>query len=170
MSAHASAGSMSVSELTVKSLGDKQMALSQYVGKVSLMVNTASMCGYTGQYKELQEIYLKYKDQGFVILGFPSNDFGKQEPGSDKDIKEFCDLKYRVTFPMFTKGAVTGPDKQEVYRVLTEGNPALKGEVKWNFEKFLINKKGEAVARFPSSVKPDDSQLVKKLEEELGKK
>lgn len=152
-------------DFKAKSLGGKDVGMSQYSGKVSLVVNTASLCGYTGQYKELQEIWAKYRDRGLVVLGFPSNDFGKQEPGADKDIKEFCDLKYRVSFPMFTKDAVSGKDKQPIYKFLTEeANPTLKGEVKWNFEKFLVNKKGQIVARYPSKIKPDDTEVIQKIE------
>ena len=158
-------------DLKTKTLGGKDVDLKQYAGKVGLIVNTASMCGYTGQYKELQDVWSKYREKGLVVLGFPSNDFGKQEPGTDKDIKEFCDLKYRVTFPMFTKGAVTGKEKQGVYKFLTEdGNPALKGEVKWNFEKFLVDKKGKIVARFPSDVMPDDKKVLDKIDALLKEK
>ncbi len=144
--------------LSAKDIDDKPVALSKYAGKVSLVVNTASECGYTPQYKGLEALYLKYKAKGFVVLGFPSNDFGAQEPGSNAEIKKFCELKFKVSFPMFSKDRVTGDDKQSVYKFLTEA-AAEKGEVKWNFEKFLINKKGEVVGRYKSGVTPDAAEL-----------
>ncbi|MGE0633505.1 MAG: glutathione peroxidase, partial [Pseudobdellovibrionaceae bacterium] len=138
-------------DLKVKTLMGEDADLNQYKGKVIMVVNVASKCGYTPQYKGLEQIYQDYKDKGFVVLGFPSNEFGGQEPGSPKEIKEFCALNFGVTFPLFQKGSVKGKDKQPVYKFLTEdGNKAIQGEVLWNFEKFLINKKGELVERYRS--------------------
>ena len=142
--------------------------LGAYRGKVVLVVNVASRCGFTRQYAGLQKLYDAHKDQGFVILGFPANDFGAQEPGSDAEIAEFCSTKYGVTFPMFSKITVKGPDKAPLYKALIEAaTPA--GEVAWNFEKFLIGRDGSVVGRFTSRVAPDDAQLVKAIEAELAK-
>jgi len=138
--------------------------LSKYAGKVTLVVNTASECGFTPQYKGLQELYTKYKDKGFVVLGFPSNDFGSQEPGSNTEIKKFCELKYKTTFPLFSKDVVKGPQKQPVYKFLTENAPE-KGEISWNFEKFLVDKKGNIVARFKSKIEPMSPEITSKIEE-----
>src|SRR5205823_1369228 len=129
--------------------------LKAYHGKVVLVVNTASQCGYTPQYKGLQAIHEKFQSKGVAVLGFPSNDFGAQEPGGDSEIKKFCELKYRVTFPLFHKNPVSGMQKQPVYQYLVEHSPQSDaGEVKWNFEKFLIGKNGQVVARFRSKVEP----------------
>lgn len=139
--------------------------LKELRGKVVLAANTASKCGYTPQYKELQALQVKYEKQGFTVLGFPSNDFLSQEPGTDAEIKSFCELNYGVTFPLYQKAPVKGEKKQPVYAFLTEKGPAdTQGEVKWNFEKFIINRKGEVVARFRSKVKPDDPKLIAALE------
>ncbi len=148
----------------------KPAKLSAYKGKVALIVNTASKCGYTGQYSELQALFDKYKGKGFVVLGFPSNDFGGQEPGSNKEIKAFCETNFNVKFPLFDKGPVTGRQKQPLYKFLTEDSgEAYKGEVGWNFEKFLVDKEGRVVGRYKSGVKPSDGDLVKKLEVTLAK-
>lgn len=152
----------------VKRIDGSKVDLADYGGKVVLVVNVASQCGYTGQYAGLQSLYEKYKDKGFVILGFPANDFGAQEPGSDTDIREFCSTKYGVTFPMFSKITVKGSGKAPLYAALTElADP--KGEVSWNFEKFLIGKDGAIVGRFKSGVAPDDAKLVQAVEAALGK-
>jgi glutathione peroxidase len=125
-------------ELKAENLDNKPISFSDYKGKVILVVNVASRCGFTPQYKDLQALYLEYKDQGLEILGFPSNDFAEQEPGNAEDIKKFCSLNYSVTFPLFKKGPVKGSDKQPVYKWLTEeANSSLNGGVHWNFEKFL---------------------------------
>ena len=137
--------------------------LSKYDGKVTLVVNTASLCGFTPQYKALEELYTKYKDRGFVVLGFPSNDFGSQEPGTNAEIKNFCERTFKVTFPMFAKDKVTGDAKQPVYKFLTE-HAQEKGEISWNFEKFLINKKGDVVGRFKSKVEPMSAELTGRIE------
>ncbi|NBQ52201.1 MAG: hypothetical protein EBU49_01285 [Proteobacteria bacterium] len=156
-------------ELSAESIDGTLVPLSKYKGNVALLVNTASRCGFTDQYKDLQAIYEKYKSKGFVVLGFPSNDFSMQEPGSNKEIKKFCDLNFRVKFPMFAKGKVLGPSKQPVYRFLTDGKN-FNGEISWNFEKFLINRKGEVVGRFDPAIKPLDSKVTNRIEEILSSK
>ncbi len=142
----------------------KPMALCQYSGKVLLVVNTASYCGYTGQYDGLEKLYARLKDKGLVVLGFPSNDFGEQEPGSEKEIADFCRLTYGVEFPMVgktvVKGAAANPFYQQLAK-LTSSQPA------WNFHKYLIDRTGKQVFAFPSSTKPDDSELLKKIDELL---
>jgi glutathione peroxidase len=153
---------------TMKSIDGEDVDLGSYEGKVVLVVNVASRCGATPQYNGLQDLYEKYKDKGFVVLGFPANDFGRQEPGSDAEIKEFCTTKYDVTFPMFSKITVKGADKPKLYQVLTEtADPA--GEIGWNFEKFLIGKDGTVVGRFKTRVSPDDPDLVAAIEAALAK-
>jgi glutathione peroxidase len=141
--------------------------LSQYKGKVALVVNTASECGYTPQYHELQQLYARYKDRGFVVLGFPSNDFGGQEPGSEADIQKFCSSKFGVSFPLFSKTKVLGETKDPVYQFLVASTGGK--DVGWNFEKFLISKDGLVVERFPSSVKPLSPSLTGAVEATLGK-
>lgn len=143
----------------------QKVPLSQYSGKVALVVNVASQCGFTPQYQGLESLYQKYKDRGFVILGFPSNDFGAQEPGSNSEIKTFCEKNYRITFPLFNKDKVTGAEKQPVYQFLTNfTTKGKKEEVQWNFEKFLVNQKGDVVGRFNSRVSPTDDSLQKQIE------
>jgi glutathione peroxidase len=140
-------------------------SVSKYQGKVALVVNTASKCGFTPQYKDLEALYEKYQARGFVVLGFPSNDFGAQEPGNDAEIKKFCELNYHVKFPLFPKQPVTGTAKQPVYKYLTEQTgEGLTGEVKWNFEKFLVGKDGKVIARYNSKVTPQDPQVIEKIE------
>lgn len=140
--------------------------MAPYKGKTLLIVNTASQCGYTSQYEGLEKTFAKYKAKGLVVLGFPSNDFGGQEPGSDQEIKAFCAKNYKVKFPMFSKSVVKGPQKQELFKFLTESAPT-KGEIKWNFEKFLVNGQGQVVGRFGSSVTPDSVELTRALETAL---
>ena len=153
---------------TMKTIDGKDVDLGTYQGKVVLIVNVASRCGATPQYSGLQALYEKYKDKGFVVLGFPANDFGAQEPGSDEQIKEFCSTKYAVSFPMFSKISVKGPEKATLYKVLTEtADPS--GEVGWNFEKFLIGKDGKIAGRFKTRVSPDDAELVSAIEAALAK-
>ncbi|MFH0736889.1 MAG: glutathione peroxidase [bacterium] len=158
-----------INDIKVKDTSGNEVALSSYNGKVLLIVNVASKCGYTKQYKGLQELYLKYKDKGFEILAFPCNDFGGQEPGTNKEIKEFCDINFNVTFKLFDKLKVLGSEKAPLYELLTNNNNTEKGDIKWNFEKFLISKTGEIIARYPSKVEPLSDELVKSLEEELKK-
>jgi glutathione peroxidase len=152
----------------MKTIDGSTVDLADYQGKVVLVVNVASRCGYTGQYAGMQKLYDDYKDRGFVILGFPANDFGAQEPGSDAQIAEFCSSKYGVTFPMFSKISVKGAGKAPLYAVLTESADP-QGEVSWNFEKFLIGKDGAVVGRFKSGVAPADDKLVAAIEAELAK-
>lgn len=144
----------------------------KFKGNVLLIVNTASQCGYTPQYADLQAVYDKYKAQGFQVLGFPANDFGAQEPGSDAEIKQFCSTKYHVTFPMFSKISVKGENKDSLYRYLTDEttNPKSGGEIKWNFTKFLVGKDGKVIARFESKIKPTDESVTKAVEAALGEK
>ena len=157
-------------DFAVTDVEGKPAKLSTYKGRVALIVNTASKCGYTGQYKDLQALYAKYRDKGFVVLGFPSNDFGGQEPCTNKEIKTFCETNFNVKFPLFDKGVVKGTAKQPLYKFLTEeAGDAYKGEIGWNFEKFLVDKKGHVVGRYKSGVKPSDQALTKVLESNLAK-
>ena len=161
-------GVSSMHEFKAKTIAGKDVPLSTYKGKVALVVNTASECGYTPQYDGLQKLYDAYKDKGFTVLGFPSNDFGAQEPGTDKQIAEFCDLRFKVKFPLFSKIVVKGAGKDPVYDYLVTNSPTAKGEdVKWNFEKFLVGKDGKVLARFPSKVEPMGPEVKKALEEAL---
>ena len=150
-------------EFTVKSISDKETALSEYKTKAILVVNVASKCGFTGQYKGLETLYNEYKDKGFTIIGFPSNDFGAQEPGSNEEIATFCQRNYGVTFPMMAKIPIKGNDKHPIYSFLTSGDKP--GEVGWNFEKFLINEQGKVVNRFKSRISPDSKELRSAIEE-----
>lgn len=160
---------VNISAYTVKDINSRDVQLSDYKGKVLLIVNVASKCGFTPQYKQLQEIYDKYRQQGFVVLGFPSNDFAGQEPGSNAEIAEFCSLNYGVTFPMFGKVKVSGKEKEPLFDMLTDNKNTGYAPVKWNFEKFIIGKDGFVVKRFGSSVKPDNDKILSVLEQELGK-
>lgn len=166
MTVSAFAATPSIYDIPVNTIDGKQATLKEYKGKTLLIVNTASECGYTPQYKGLQKIYEKYKNQGFVVLGFPSNDFGGQEPGTNKEIKKFCELKYKTTFPMFEKNPVKGANKQPLYRHLI-ANAKTQDEVAWNFEKFLIGKTGNVAGRFKSSVEPESQPLKDAIEREL---
>jgi len=154
---------------TMNDIEGKAVGLSQYRGQVVLIVNVASKCGFTKQYAGLQQLYEKYKGQGFVILGFPANNFFGQEPGTDIEIKTFCSTKFNVTFPMFSKISVKGKDMHPLYQYLTspEENGEFGKKIKWNFNKFLIGKDGETIAYFPSKVKPLDSAIVEALEKAL---
>lgn len=156
----------------MKGIDGKEVDLSKYQGKVVLIVNVASKCGNTPQYKGLQELYEKYGKEGFVILGVPANNFGKQEPGTNEEIAQFCSSKYHVTFPMLAKVSVKGEDKCPLYKYLTskETDPKFGGEVPWNFEKFLIGRNGQVVDRFNHRVKPETEKVVKSIESELKKK
>jgi glutathione peroxidase len=153
----------SIHEFTMNSIDGKPAPLAAYKGKVVLVVNVASRCGYTPQYTGLQALYEKYKDKGLVIVGFPANNFGEQEPGTDAEIKTFCSSKYSVTFPMYSKISVAGNDEAPLYRYLTKE----KGEVKWNFTKFLAGKDGKVIQKFDSAVKPDAPELLKAIESAL---
>ncbi|MCR9161767.1 MAG: glutathione peroxidase [Nannocystaceae bacterium] len=153
---------------TVKAIDGTDKSLADFRGKALLVVNTASQCGYTPQYEGLQELYAKYKDRGFEVLAFPSNDFGAQEPGSEDEIASFVDDKYGVQFPMFAKVPVKGEGKVPLYTTLTEQTPeGIKGEIKWNFTKFLVDPQGHVIARFEPGVDPMDTDLTGKLESVL---
>lgn len=159
-------------DFKMKDIDGKDVDLSTYKGKVVMFVNVASKCGLTPQYKALEALYEKHKDEGFVIIGVPANEFGGQEPGSDKEIKEFCTTKYKVSFPMMSKVVVKGDGIDPLYKYLTskETNGKYAGEITWNFEKFLVNRKGEVVARFEPKVKPDSDEVTKAVTAELAKK
>lgn len=176
-------------EIPVKTIDGQETNLGGYAGEVLLVVNVASKCGLTPQYEGLQKIYDEYKDRGFRVLGFPANNFMGQEPGTEDEIKNFCDANYSITFPLFSKISVKGDDQHQLYHYLTETKPEtdvndggleenLKGygsarskpsEVLWNFEKFLIGKNGAVAARFAPDVTATDERLTAKIEEELGK-
>ena len=153
-------------DVTMKNIEGKDVSLSDYKGKVVLVVNVASRCGFTSQYKGLEELYQLYKDKGFVVLGFPANNFLWQEPGTDADIKTFCSTKYNVTFPMFSKISVKGKDQHPLYQWLTSKstNPGFDGAISWNFNKFLIGPDGNVLARYGSSVDPLSDEIKKGVE------
>lgn len=158
----------SLYSFTLNSIDGKPAPLADYKGKVVLIVNVASQCGYTPQYSALEAIYEKYKDQGFVILGFPANNFGAQEPGTNEEIKTFCTRKYNVTFPMYAKISVKGADKAPLYSYLTEQTgPGMSGEIKWNFTKFLVDRNGNVVQRFEPAVTPDSKEVTGGIEKLL---
>lgn len=158
----------SIYDYMMKDIDGKEVSLDQYKGKVILVVNVASKCGYTPQYEGLQNLYEDYKKEGLVVLGFPANNFNGQEPGSDEEIKQFCTLNYGVEFPMFSKVSVKGEDQAELFKYLTEAqNPDFTGEIKWNFEKFLIDKDGNLIRRFRSNVKPESNEIVNAVTEAL---
>ncbi len=156
-------------EFTLNSIDGKPAPLSAYRGKVVLIVNVASRCGFTPQYAGLEALYEKYKDRGFVILGFPANNFGGQEPGTNEEIKTFCSSKYNVTFPMYSKISVKGDDQAPLYRFLTDqqANPATGGEIQWNFTKFLVDKNGKVAARFEPKVTPESPGVAGAIEKAL---
>jgi glutathione peroxidase len=162
-------GASNVLDFTLNSIDGKPAPLSQYQGKVVLIVNVASRCGYTPQYEGLERVYEKYKDQGFVILGFPANNFGGQEPGTNEEIKTFCSSKYSVKFPLYSKISVKGDDIHPLYKYLTDKqtNPATGGDIKWNFTKFLVGKDGKVIARFESAVTPESADVTGAIEKAL---
>jgi glutathione peroxidase len=154
----------SLYDFTMNSIEGKPVPLASFKGKVALVVNVASRCGFTPQYTALEATYRKYKDRGFVILGFPANNFKNQEPGTDAEIQEFCKRTYDVTFPMFSKISVLGADKAPLYQFLTAGGP----EIEWNFTKFLVGRDGRVLARFPSRVTPDSPEVISAIEKALA--
>ncbi len=164
-------GDKKVLDFKVKSIDGKDVDLSQYKGKVILIVNVASKCGNTPQYENLEKVYEKYNKDGLVILGFPANDFGKQEPGTDDEISKFCKSKYSVTFDMFSKIAVKGDEAAPLYKFLTakETNPKFAGPITWNFEKFLIARDGTVANRFTPKTSPEAPEVIKAIETELKK-
>ncbi|HEX7672591.1 MAG TPA: glutathione peroxidase [Bdellovibrio sp.] len=155
-------------ELSATDINGKTINFSTYRGKVVLVVNTASQCGFTPQFKDLEEMYKKYANRGFIILAFPSNDF-KQEKEDNSTLKAFAEKQYGITFPFFDKGPVTGKDKQPVYKFLTEQKPGwLFKDVSWNFEKFLVNRKGEVIERWSSITKPSSEKVIEAVEKALN--
>lgn len=163
---------MSPLDFTLKDIDGKDFNLAQLKGKVVLIVNVASECGYTPQYEGLQQLYARHQKDGLVVIGVPSNDFGRQEPGTNEEIKQFCTSRYKVTFPMMSKVVVKGPNQIPLYKALIEATPNDKGEivqVGWNFEKFLIGRDGKVVGRFKSAVAPDSPELLKAIKAELDK-
>jgi glutathione peroxidase len=162
----------SVHEFTMNSIDGKPAPLSAYKGKVMLLVNVASKCGYTPQYKGLEALYRRYKDQGLVVIGFPANNFGAQEPGTDEEIKTFCTRNYDVTFPMYSKISVKGDDQAPLYKFLTDKavNPATGGDVRWNFTKFLVDRSGQVIGRFESRIAPESTELTGAVEKALAAK
>ena len=158
---------MNLYDFVVSDIDGKEIPLSTYAGKTLLIVNVASKCGFTNQYEGLQKLYERFQEQGFLVLGFPANNFMNQEPGSDSEIKAFCSTNYGVTFPMFSKISVKGKDIHPLYEFLTskETNPEFSGRITWNFNKFLIDKTGKVVARFGTRTRPDSE----KVQEAIGK-
>ena len=157
-----------VYNFTLNSIDGKPAPLADYQGKVVLLVNVASQCGYTPQYSALEAIYEKYKDQGFVILGFPANNFGAQEPGTNQEIKTFCTRNYSVTFPMYSKISVKGADQAPLYTYLTkETGTGIAGDIKWNFTKFLVDREGKVIQRFEPAVTPDSKEVTAAIEKQL---
>jgi glutathione peroxidase len=155
--------------IPLNDINDHPTSLKAYAGKVVLLVNVASKCGFTKQYTALEALYKKYQDKGLVIVGVPSNDFGGQEPGSAEEIVNFCKSKFDVTFPLMAKVHVVGAEKCPLYAALTGPDSAFPGDVKWNFQKFVIGRNGVLVARFESKVKPDSTELVQAVEAALAK-
>jgi len=158
-----------IHEFTLNSIDGQPNPLAQFKGKVVLLVNVASRCGFTPQYAGLEALYKRYKDKGLVVLGFPANNFLWQEPGTNEQIKAFCSTKYHVTFPMFAKISVKGSDKTPLYQFLTDkkANPSTGGEIRWNFTKFLADRNGKVIARFGSSVAPESPELNQAIEAAL---
>jgi glutathione peroxidase len=159
----------SVYDFTLPSIDGNPSPLAAYKGKVLLLVNVASKCGFTPQYKGLEALYEKFKDQGLVVIGFPANNFGAQEPGTNDEIKTFCSRTYHVSFPMYSKISVKGEDKAPLYQFLTDkaANPTTGGEIGWNFTKFLVDKDGKVIARFNSQVTPESPELTSAVEQAL---
>ncbi len=155
--------------IAFKDAAGKDTTLNAYKGKVVLIVNVASKCGNTPQYKPLEALYQKHKDAGLVVIGFPCNDFGGQEPGSMEEIQTFCTSKYNVTFPLMSKLSVKGKDQHALYAALTGPTGAFPGDVKWNFGKFLIGRDGKPLARFEPKVQPDSPEITAAIEKALGK-
>ena len=162
----------SVHEFTMDAINGTPTPLANFKGKVLLVVNVASQCGYTYQYEGLQALYMKYKDQGLVIAGFPANNFGAQEPGSNAEIGAFCKSKFGVTFPMFSKISVKGSDKAPLYQFLTDknANPKTGGEIPWNFTKYLVDRNGKVLARFDAPVEPESPELTSAIDAALKNK
>ena len=158
-----------INDITVRDMNNKEVKLSDYNGKVLLIANVASKCGNTPQYQGLEEIYKEYNTKEFEILAFPCNDFGGQEPGTNEEIQQFCSSKYGVTFKLFDKIKVLGNERSPLYERLINNNVTETGDVKWNFEKFLISKDGKIVARFRTKIEPTDEKVLAAIEQELAK-
>ncbi|MCH8567294.1 MAG: glutathione peroxidase [Balneolales bacterium] len=157
--------SNSVFDYSFNTLNGEQKQLSEFKGNVVLIVNTASKCGFTRQYAELQELYERYSEKGFVVLGFPSADFGGQEFGTDEEIAEFCERNYGVSFPMFSKISVKGENQHPLFEMLTSAeNPDYSGDINWNFEKFLLDKEGNLIRRFRSRTTPLSTEMTSSIE------
>jgi glutathione peroxidase len=168
MTATAMFAGSGIYDFTLPSIDGQPTPLANFKGKVILLVNVASRCGFTPQYAGLEALYEKYKDQGFVILGFPANNFGGQEPGTNQEIKTFCSTKYNVTFPIYAKVSVKGADQTPLYQYLTkEADPSHTGDIKWNFTKFLVDRNGNVVERFEPNVTPESENLVTSVEKLL---
>ena len=159
----------SIYDIPLKTIDGKPATLAEYKGKVLLIVNVASQCGYTPQYEGLEKVYEQYQSKGLVVLGFPANNFGGQEPGAEAEIKTFCSTKYGVKFPMFAKLSAAGADIHPLYKFLTEKetNPNFAGKINWNFNKFLIDKNGNPIARFDSADKPESAKVTQAIEQAL---
>ena len=164
------AGAKGIYQFTMKSIDGQPVTLKHFKGKVVMVVNVASRCGFTPQYAGLEKLYEQYKDRGFVIVGVPANNFAQQEPGTNEEIKKFCSTRYNVTFPMMAKVSVKGDDKAPLYQYLTSttDNPQFGGDIKWNFTKFLVGRKGNLVARFEPAVKPDSPEVTAAIEAALA--
>ena len=164
------AADKTIYDFTLNSIDGQPMPLSSFKGKVALLVNVASKCGFSPQYTALEALYEKYKGRGFVIVGIPANNFGAQEPGTNAEIKTFCESKYHVTFPMMAKVSVKGSDITPLYQFLTDksANPKTGGEIGWNFTKFLVDADGKVVARFDSKVEPDSPEVSSAIEKALA--
>jgi glutathione peroxidase len=161
-------GGLSLHEVRVRDIDGKDTSLKAYRGQVLLLVNVASQCGYTPQYKALEAVFRKYQAKGFQVLGFPCNDFGAQEPGTNQEIKAFCSSTYDVSFPLFDKLHVKGPDQHPLYAALTGKDSPFPGEVKWNFSKFLIGRDGKIIQRYESKVAPDSPEVIAAIEAALA--
>jgi len=157
-------------DVSVNNIDGQSTTLAPYRGGVLLIVNVASACGYTGQYEGLQALYAKYQKRGLTVLGFPCNQFGGQESGSNAEIKEFCSANFHVTFPMFAKIAVNGAQRHPLYAALAGSGAAFPGDISWNFNKFLVGRDGKVVARFDSGAEPDSASLVAAIEAALSAK
>jgi glutathione peroxidase len=160
----------SIHEIAVKDIDGKDTTLGAYKGKVLLIVNVASKCGYTPQYQGLETIYEKYKDKGLVVLGFPCNQFGQQEPGTNEEIKQFCSSKYNVKFPMFDKIDVNGEKRHPLYVTLAGEQSPFPGDIKWNFSKFLIGRDGKIIKRFDSKAAPESPEVIAAIDSALTAK
>lgn len=161
------AAAADLQSIPLKDIDGKDTSLKAYNGKVILIVNVASKCGYTPQYEGLEALYQKFKDRGLIVLGFPCNDFGSQEPGTEAEIKTFCSSKYNVTFPMFSKLHVKGSEQHPLYTALTGPDSSAPGPVKWNFGKFLVGKDGKLITRYDSGTTPNDPKLAEAIETAL---